>query len=274
MFFSKKIIILIQGLWAHYLPPRVYKGLIDRNWRRCGKYIYKPVNNALCCPLYTIRCDATDFKLTKSQKKAIKKFNNYIGNDIRPTNGKIKSETESMDIESERLNMDNIPSSKISTKTINMKFVDEKNNDEPGEKANEGSADVKEKKSIDFNCMKSEIKMTKKKYLRRQKLVEKLMKRENCSEERAKQILWEKSCRKQKTKTLEDYLSEIKNYDKPKHTFKTKIIRVKSKTDDADRNDYEVFKKYQMKIHKEKENEISYRSYTRFLIDSPLDVSV
>lgn len=219
----------MQGLWAHYLPPRVYQGLIDRNWRRCGKYIYKPVNTALCCPMYTIRCDATDFKLTKSQKKAIKKFNNFIKYDIKSNNEKSKNPPESMDIESERLSMDSIHK-QISAQTINRECID-RNIDERDEKTmnkiTDESDEGKKEKSIVFNNnrIKSEIKMTKKKYLRRQKLVEKIIKRENCSEERAKEILWEKSCRKQKTKTLEDYLSDIGNSTATlKHTFKVNDI--------------------------------------------------
>ena len=37
-----------------------------------------------CCPLYTIKCNATDFQLSKSQKKVLKKFRNFLLNDKRP----------------------------------------------------------------------------------------------------------------------------------------------------------------------------------------------
>ena len=36
--------------------------------------------NKTCCPQYTIKCDATQFQLTKSQKKIMKKFRTYIIN--------------------------------------------------------------------------------------------------------------------------------------------------------------------------------------------------
>ena len=37
-----------------------------------------------CCPLYTIKCNATDFQLSKSQKKVLKKFRNFLLHDKRP----------------------------------------------------------------------------------------------------------------------------------------------------------------------------------------------
>lgn len=37
-----------------------------------------------CCPQYTIRCAARQLKLTKSQKKTVKKVNKYLNYDIRP----------------------------------------------------------------------------------------------------------------------------------------------------------------------------------------------
>ena len=55
-----------------------YKALLDRGWRRSGRYVYKPVMEATCCPLYTIRCHAITFKPTKSQRKVIRRVQNFI----------------------------------------------------------------------------------------------------------------------------------------------------------------------------------------------------
>ncbi|XP_067946498.1 arginyl-tRNA--protein transferase 1-like [Watersipora subatra] len=66
------------GMWAHTLTVQDYQALINRNWRRSGCYCYKPWMNKTCCPAYMIRCDATAFKLSKHQKKVIKKFNRYM----------------------------------------------------------------------------------------------------------------------------------------------------------------------------------------------------
>ena len=45
---------------------------------RSGKYCYKPTMNMTCCPQYTIKCDTLKFKLSKSQKKVIKRVNKYL----------------------------------------------------------------------------------------------------------------------------------------------------------------------------------------------------
>ncbi|CAG2179244.1 unnamed protein product, partial [Oppiella nova] len=39
------------GMWAHRLSNMNYQNLIDRNWRRSGKYCYKPVLERTCCPM-------------------------------------------------------------------------------------------------------------------------------------------------------------------------------------------------------------------------------
>ena len=56
------------------------QSLIDRGWRRSGKYCYKPMMEQTCCPQYTIRLDVSKFSASKSQKKLARKFRNFIIN--------------------------------------------------------------------------------------------------------------------------------------------------------------------------------------------------
>ena len=70
-----------HGLWAHILTPSDYQHMIDRGWRRSGKYCYKPTMNKTCCPQYPIRCNVKEFIPRKSHKKVMKRFRNYIEND-------------------------------------------------------------------------------------------------------------------------------------------------------------------------------------------------
>lgn len=44
-----------SGMWAHAMTVSDYQDLIDRGWRRSGKYCYKPTMEVTCCPMYTIR---------------------------------------------------------------------------------------------------------------------------------------------------------------------------------------------------------------------------
>lgn len=81
MFRGNKEIICIfvvnPAMWAETMTVQDYQNLIDRGWRRSGKYCYKPIMDEICCPHYTIRCNALKFTLSKSQKKVIKKFNKF-----------------------------------------------------------------------------------------------------------------------------------------------------------------------------------------------------
>ncbi|KAJ1308718.1 hypothetical protein OPQ81_004409 [Rhizoctonia solani] len=66
------------GMGPLQMSCSVYKRLIDRGWRRSGDYLYKPNLKESCCPQYTIKLDAMNFKLSKSQRKALNKWNRFI----------------------------------------------------------------------------------------------------------------------------------------------------------------------------------------------------
>ncbi|XP_075011301.1 arginyl-tRNA--protein transferase 1 isoform X1 [Calonectris borealis] len=89
---------LSHGMWAHSMTVQDYQDLIDRGWRRSGKYIYKPIMNQTCCPQYTIRCQALCFQTSKSHKKVLKKMLKFISKgDV----SKVASEEEPMDSHTE-----------------------------------------------------------------------------------------------------------------------------------------------------------------------------
>uniref|UniRef100_A0AAG5D1N0 Arginyl-tRNA--protein transferase 1 n=1 Tax=Anopheles atroparvus TaxID=41427 RepID=A0AAG5D1N0_ANOAO len=67
-----------HGMWAHKLSCEDYQDLIDRGWRRSGSYCYKPIMDVTCCPSYTIKCDALNFRMNKSHKKIIKRVNKFL----------------------------------------------------------------------------------------------------------------------------------------------------------------------------------------------------
>ncbi|XP_030298250.1 arginyl-tRNA--protein transferase 1 isoform X4 [Sparus aurata] len=67
-----------HGMWSHTMTVQDYQDLIDRGWRRSGKYVYKPIMNKTCCPQYTIRCHALKFQPSKSHKKILKKISKFI----------------------------------------------------------------------------------------------------------------------------------------------------------------------------------------------------
>ncbi|KAJ8418069.1 hypothetical protein AAFF_G00137780 [Aldrovandia affinis] len=67
-----------HGMWAHTLTVQDYQDLIDRGWRRSGKYVYKPTMDKTCCPQYTIRCHILNFQPSKAHKKILKKMSKFL----------------------------------------------------------------------------------------------------------------------------------------------------------------------------------------------------
>ncbi|KAH8401407.1 hypothetical protein KR009_005307 [Drosophila setifemur] len=76
---------LSHGMHAYRLDCQDYQELIDRGWRRCGNYCYKLRNKETCCPCYTIKCDALEFKLTKSNKRILRRMTRFLRDGKRET---------------------------------------------------------------------------------------------------------------------------------------------------------------------------------------------
>jgi len=47
---------------------------MEKGWRRCGTYYYKPDLAKSCCKSFTHRLDVTGYRPKKDQKKALKKL--------------------------------------------------------------------------------------------------------------------------------------------------------------------------------------------------------
>ncbi|XP_042711265.2 arginyl-tRNA--protein transferase 1 isoform X15 [Chrysemys picta bellii] len=85
---------LSHGMWAHSMTVQDYQDLIDRGWRRSGKYVYKPIMNQTCCPQYTIRCQPLHFQPSKSHKKVLKKMLKFLA---KGDSSKVAGDEEPMD---------------------------------------------------------------------------------------------------------------------------------------------------------------------------------
>nr|XP_029133947.1 arginyl-tRNA--protein transferase 1 isoform X3 [Labrus bergylta] len=83
-----------HGMWTHTMTVQDYQDLIDRGWRRSGKYVYKPIMNKTCCPQYTIRCHALKFQPSKSHKKILKKMSKFISKGELPKGEPMESVCE------------------------------------------------------------------------------------------------------------------------------------------------------------------------------------
>ena len=89
------------GLYLSFISPRRYNALIDRGWRRSGMYMYKPSMEKTCCPQYTIKCNALLFRISRSQKKVLRHFIEYLENSepgSLPSRGRGQMSTDVTDV--------------------------------------------------------------------------------------------------------------------------------------------------------------------------------
>ncbi|PHH77581.1 hypothetical protein CDD80_467 [Ophiocordyceps camponoti-rufipedis] len=63
---------------ATSMSPAFYQTMINRCWRRSGKLLYRPNPRHACCPHYTLRLDANQFKPSRDQRQTVNRFNRYI----------------------------------------------------------------------------------------------------------------------------------------------------------------------------------------------------
>ncbi len=80
---------------------------------RSGKYCYKPTMDKTCCPQYTIKCDVKNFKLSKSNKKVIKRNNKYFNHDVKPGSGGLREGGEEDLVDGAMPNICDIPTEKV-----------------------------------------------------------------------------------------------------------------------------------------------------------------
>ncbi|KAH8270792.1 hypothetical protein KR018_003903 [Drosophila ironensis] len=75
-----------HGMHAYRLDCQDYQDLIDRGWRRCGNYCYKLQNQETCCPCYTIKCNALEFKMSRSHKRVLRRMSRFLRDGRRENN--------------------------------------------------------------------------------------------------------------------------------------------------------------------------------------------
>jgi arginine-tRNA-protein transferase len=60
------------------MHPLTYELMIEKGWRRCGTYYYKPDIKNSCCKLWTHRLDVNMFKIKKDQKKTVRNVAEWL----------------------------------------------------------------------------------------------------------------------------------------------------------------------------------------------------
>ena len=254
--------------------------MIDRGWRRSGQYCYKPTMEKTCCPLYTIKCQALNFKPTKSQKKVVKKFVNYILHDTKPSFQDREDDTEAeMKPVSE-----NMQETEEFEKSVQMKHVDgifdsqtqEKDDVNLTTKKEENSLDITEETSETFCDSKPVAEISTptgrdpskpKQGKAKQRRLEKWKAKHPEEVPKSKQ-------EKNKEKSIEDLLQSLETEkSKAKHKWEMKLIKADSENEAFNASIAEtvaLYQKYQEKIHNDSPDKCTERQFRRFLCNSPL----
>lgn len=272
-----------NGMWTHYLTCKDYQDLIDRGWRRCGKYCYKPVMNVTCSPQYAIRCEATSFRLSKSQKKVLKTMSDYLLNG-RPSPDASKACVNGSSEKDGCVSVDTKSPDGPNRSTEKVKLV------RPGVGADPSKPPCRKAKEIrrELKLKKQEKKSGSKKgeASQPQKTVGEMVSKRDAPS----------ACQTTHTpskftatnssddipeflkvgldgkKPLEAFLS-LPTDDKLTHKLELKLVRSHPPSPEFKstlKESYELYKKYQMIVHKDTEDDCSEKQYRRFLCDSPL----
>ncbi|XP_072019711.1 arginyl-tRNA--protein transferase 1-like [Amphiura filiformis] len=287
-----------RGMWAHSMTCEDYQDLIDRGWRRSGKYVYKPTMNRMCCPSYTIRCEALRFKATKSQKKILKRFTRYLMYDEKPRAGggaegkqcsddkDISDEVASPSQNSERQLADRdvkgLDSSAIDASAIINDKTKEKRTEtsQSGETKGEGSSKTQQPDKVHVEKKQpkpglgsdpSKPACKKAKQLRLERKQQRLAQRQETTNatETSKATKRETSA----PKCIEELIVDSLPGQEPKHKLEIRLVRSSPRSpefQDTFAAEYALYKKYQITIHKDPPTKPTERQFTRFLVDSPL----
>ena len=196
-----------------------------------------------CCPLYTIRCDVEKFQPSHSQRKAVRKVMNFIRKD---------------EIKLESMKPENLSKSMKYSNKQSPKNAIKQNKEDP-----EQSTPAKTQSSKVLKIARKE------KFLHKQALIGKkltLKSLENNSPKRLQDLVL--------STDLNNINEKILQSDKDSmHKFELRLVKADLSDDEFMQTiaeSYIVYKKYQMQIHNDEENDCDIQTYAGFLCDSPL----
>ncbi|XP_020642139.3 arginyl-tRNA--protein transferase 1 isoform X5 [Pogona vitticeps] len=293
------------GMWAHSLTVEDYQDLIDRGWRRSGKYVYKPTMNQTCCPQYTIRCRALHFQPSKSHKKVLKKMLKFltqgelskVDSEVEPMDSNtkdaygcsflLKDKPETSQSELELLSVDHtekVENEEEEKGEGNVKKVDAEHNEPCSERAHDNASKPLQSVKVGRTAPRpgkgadlSKPPCRKAKEIRKEHKLQRSLQNstQNPGLRPEDQNLLGQSA-KAKTnqpKSIEDFVFATLPPDAV-HQLEVRLVPV-SFEDPRFKSSFtqsaSLFAKYQMAIHKDSPFECNEYQFTRFLCDSPLE---
>jgi len=306
-----------HGLWGHILTPSDYQNMIDRGWRRSGKYCYKPTMNKTCCPQYPIRCNVKEFTPRKSHKKVMKRFRNYIENDaggikkkcsddLPPLpNSKMRYNSQSDDsyddsddenTSDKQMQLDNEKADEMEEKLQmtaavdphSVQKVNNNSNNDMKTAVKTETTNIAINSSVNLGHDANDSKSTKsnikpgigpdpnKPPARKAKDIRKeraLLKKEKNSALNKDASLNVKN-KSPPSPSLLDQVTDPGSYSKnSSHKFEIRLLNAQTsdtKFNESFEESFQVYRKYQVAIHKDKPEKCTANQFTRFLCNSSL----
>ncbi|XP_055595946.1 arginyl-tRNA--protein transferase 1 isoform X2 [Uranotaenia lowii] len=287
--YCKRHVSQSHGMWAHSMTCRDYQDLIDRGWRRSGCYCYKPEMNSTCCPSYTIKCDATQFRLNRSHKKIIKKVNRFLKDGHREDGDAEKPNTsggnsadeftgggdlEMGEVARNPRKQISVPAEIETLKRKDVAFEGQTTDAVDGlclakGADTSGSAPATPNQRPSGNGS-SETSLPKKaKLMRIERKKEKLLQKGLSAEEVEQRMRAAKG--KNVEKTLEDLLDEApKAGEAAAHRLEVKLV---PSSEGASSISFALYCAYQTRIHQDPPEKMKKDRFQRFLVKSPLKYS-
>ncbi|XP_017125614.1 arginyl-tRNA--protein transferase 1 isoform X2 [Drosophila elegans] len=260
---------LSHGMHAYRLDCQDYQDLIDRGWRRCGNYCYKLRNQETCCPCYTIKCDALEFKLSKSNKRILRRMNRYLRDgkrDSKPDGGDGEGDPGDLDgddvtVAGEAASSE--PQPQLPDKSpavINVDQVASLARAQKKPSAKQAAASTAEAPTLGSNKSAAPISNAPRKKAKQMRLERRQAKLGDTAATSTKSVCQEK--------TLRDFLST----DSETNKHQLKIVLVASSDTQRTCADAVIalYRKYQITIHNDNPARLTLASMQRFLVKSPL----
>ncbi|XP_029109786.1 arginyl-tRNA--protein transferase 1 isoform X3 [Scleropages formosus] len=266
------------GMWSHTMTVQDYQDLIDRGWRRSGKYVYKPIMNKTCCPQYTIRCHALRFQPSKTHKKILKKMNKFLSKGEMPAG---QCDGEPMDLHCG----DGAPRDgpKAHSFEVERPVFTETSVQEAAPKAAKSETPLQEpapspsvrgptatpKPGVGADPNRPQCRKAKELRKERRLQKEQLKKQEGGAPSGPTPT----TALSPQAKTLEEFVVESLP-DNAIHNLEVRLVRSNPPSSQFKASfdaSYQVYKLYQMAIHKDPPDKPSESQFRRFLCDSPLE---
>nr|XP_048712275.1 arginyl-tRNA--protein transferase 1 isoform X1 [Caretta caretta] len=300
---------LSHGMWAHSMTVQDYQDLIDRGWRRSGKYVYKPIMNQTCCPQYTIRCRPLHFQPSKSHKKVLKKMLKFLAKGDSPkvagdvTEEPMDSHREDavacsfvlkneFDVSQSELKPLNVEETeRVETEDNAEEELKKEVESEPpqtcADKDSAGSSERSDSAKLVHTTPKpgkgadlSKPPCRKAKAIRKERKLHKLLQNQTHTLEGSPsqvepQVLHSQNSKSKanQPKSIEDFIF-VSLPDDAAHQLEVRVVRSSPPSCQFKatfQESYQVYKRYQMAIHKDPPDKPTISQFTRFLCDSPLE---